>query len=534
MTKESLNDNIIASLKGNDPSLTEVSFYHKNITTSQVSKLAEALKENTSLVKLDLPYCSINAEQSKLLAQSLKENNTLRYLDIHGNTLGVDGAKEFAELLNKNTTLQHFDIGSNKIENEGLESFLKVLAEKNNTLLQFEAGNNEINMDDDLKNNLIEVLKQNKKLHTLNLYNNNISSEIKPDIIQELRKNKHLTNFSISHESDEDKSYHDQVKTILADNIKLDQIFNLEVASSELPIGLKANGNPEIKTKLEIIDEAGKKLDFKNKLPEASNHREIKFAHADDGMLIEGKIDDINKFVKDIKLDNDLSKNKSLNVQIYGYGDKNIATQKVKTQGGKWVADNGINKDLEKKEDIKEKIDQKNYQKGLENNKVISDSIGHDQYLDNHNFNYNNQNALNGRSTHSNDSYFTEAVALIAGIVCVVGAFIYCRKKCKKKTGPSENYDDVIDSNTQIELASNDNLSPDQVFAKVQELAKEKGQQAKFNELLKQGDADATYNFLTKDLDIKDINQETLSQIVANQTQDIDQSKTKENALGQT
>lgn len=110
--------------------------------------LAEALKENKSLTKLDLSLCEIEDEGAIALARALEENKSLTKLDLSHCEIGDEGAKAIAEALEENSSLRELDLSCN---NERTKKALSYFC---------------------------RAFKFNKTLEKLNIYNDNIKSYV--------------------------------------------------------------------------------------------------------------------------------------------------------------------------------------------------------------------------------------------------------------------------------------------------------------------------------------------------------------------
>src|SRR5580700_1672667 len=71
----------------------------RNLGDKEAIALAEALKNNNSLIRLDLAQNKISCLGMSALAAALKGKNSLRNLHIFSNLVEVEGIKALAELL---------------------------------------------------------------------------------------------------------------------------------------------------------------------------------------------------------------------------------------------------------------------------------------------------------------------------------------------------------------------------------------------------------------------------------------------------
>ena len=132
------------------------SIAHNNIGSKGASSIADALRVNTSLVKLNLGK-KLNkvVEDNKIeaagiaeIAAALKENSTISHFNVAKNQLGNNGAVAIAKVLEVNKTLDTLNLGilealsiaDNAIADDGAVSLTKSL-EKNSTLRILNLGN---------------------------------------------------------------------------------------------------------------------------------------------------------------------------------------------------------------------------------------------------------------------------------------------------------------------------------------------------------------------------------------------------------
>lgn len=111
--------------------LAESLVHNITLTTLQLScneidvvgtrALAYMLKNNTTLKQLNLDYNSegkFGAAGAQELAEGLKYNSTLTRLDLCGNFIRDEGGRAFARMLPINSTLTYLDIGCNLLSDE--------------------------------------------------------------------------------------------------------------------------------------------------------------------------------------------------------------------------------------------------------------------------------------------------------------------------------------------------------------------------------------------------------------------------------
>ena len=137
----------------------------------EATALAEALKKNTTVTKLDICHNRIESAGAKALAEALKENNSLVELHLDENNIGPNGAKDLADVLLSNESLKYIGLASNNIGDKGAIEIANAL-KANNTLEEiFLCGNN---IGNNGAKELARAVKNNKSLTTFYFANNKI------------------------------------------------------------------------------------------------------------------------------------------------------------------------------------------------------------------------------------------------------------------------------------------------------------------------------------------------------------------------
>jgi hypothetical protein len=129
---------IANALQGNKLTFLRLNSLHDYFNDQAGAGLiAGALRENTSLAKLDLLHCSRGT--CKIIVDALKTNTSLTHLNVeHLKSRKIkdrEEAKAFADLLTTNKTLTHFNF--DLINNSGVRTIIKALEKYNNTLVEF-------------------------------------------------------------------------------------------------------------------------------------------------------------------------------------------------------------------------------------------------------------------------------------------------------------------------------------------------------------------------------------------------------------
>lgn len=124
-------DYLCKALTHHDYHLTALNLKYCFLDFEYFVQLADALRFNKSLIKLDVSNNALKACTAKYLVDSLKDNQNLTEINFHGNFLNDDFAFMLAELLDINPVLYKVDISQNPIGIEGGKAILDVLLKQN-------------------------------------------------------------------------------------------------------------------------------------------------------------------------------------------------------------------------------------------------------------------------------------------------------------------------------------------------------------------------------------------------------------------
>ena len=187
---------IVARLNKNDPTLDDLDLKGSNIGANELGLLADALRKNTKLKKLNLHTNQAGDSNARdalaSLTSALKINTTLTHLIIANNRLTDESARAFASLLKENDTLIELDLNYNRIADEGAGELASALKE-NNTLKNLNLWDNDIG-DEGARALSHAVRDHNKTLTSLNLNKNEkiSSQDTRDDLAKKLLQNEKL------------------------------------------------------------------------------------------------------------------------------------------------------------------------------------------------------------------------------------------------------------------------------------------------------------------------------------------------------
>lgn len=156
--------------------------------------IAEALKHNTTLTKLDFSSCQLSDADAVALAEALMVNRTLRHLVLFNNIIKAPGVIAIAEALKHNTTLRTLSLGGNRIGESGSKAIAEAI-KQNTTLTYLSLENNTIGAEATIS--IAEALKQNSALIGLDLHGNNSGENGAIAIAEALMVNTTLTTLNL-------------------------------------------------------------------------------------------------------------------------------------------------------------------------------------------------------------------------------------------------------------------------------------------------------------------------------------------------
>ena len=203
-----------------DDTLLELNMSKNKIFSGREYKVAEAIKVNITLQKLDVSFTSgheyfvyqclknnkslkelnmsnteITSKGAKVVAEAIKVNTTLQKLDLSFNTLSDDETSFISNGLKSNKSLQELNMSKNEITTEGAKRIAEAI-QLNMTLKQLDLSINKI--FDDGATAISNSLKSNSTLQELNISHNNITNKGITKITEVVQINSKLQNINIS------------------------------------------------------------------------------------------------------------------------------------------------------------------------------------------------------------------------------------------------------------------------------------------------------------------------------------------------
>lgn len=143
---------ILAKILAYNSTLKALHLSRKKIGDKEGQDLARALLTNNTLRKLELESNNLQIMTARVFALALRRNKTLQYLDLEANDLTHegqknDGVEEMIEALRDNQTLLSLNVSNNRLDADLGTQFREML-KINRTLIEFEFSNNNFRLED--------------------------------------------------------------------------------------------------------------------------------------------------------------------------------------------------------------------------------------------------------------------------------------------------------------------------------------------------------------------------------------------------
>lgn len=178
-------------------SLTELCLRDCNLKVEGGRLLAEFLRKNTTLVKLDVSKNSLGQIGGIAVADAVSRHSAILEFNVSRNSMGLHDAgmaagQAFASLLQNNSTLTCLDISFNALQKDAVHDVILQLTPStpnaNHTLSQLNlSGNILFGYDGNL--DIAEMIEKNQTLANLSLENTNITSTGVYNLIRAMRSN---------------------------------------------------------------------------------------------------------------------------------------------------------------------------------------------------------------------------------------------------------------------------------------------------------------------------------------------------------
>lgn len=170
MSKRSLDLNtVLRTLQTNAVNVTRLRLYRQCLRPSDMSKLADAIQQNQTLVELDLSHNGALLSGTPALGQALSHHTSIRKLILNNCRISNRCAIALADMLTTNRTIQVLHLQDNQIGNEGVKALAQAL-KTNKTIRELDLDRNDIGDEGAIA--LAEALKENVSICILSLSEN--------------------------------------------------------------------------------------------------------------------------------------------------------------------------------------------------------------------------------------------------------------------------------------------------------------------------------------------------------------------------
>ena len=171
------------------PNISQIILGNNKAGDFLAASIANVFQFNPYLLqKLEMYGNQITDDGAIKIAKSLKDNTSLLGLNLNCNNIGDAGAIALAEFLVSNTTLEYFSLAQNQISDIGFELICKAL-KVNKTLLGLTIDHNNEIMNWGL---LIPALEDNFVIHVVNIDEYRCEPETLKKIHKLLKRNRNL------------------------------------------------------------------------------------------------------------------------------------------------------------------------------------------------------------------------------------------------------------------------------------------------------------------------------------------------------
>lgn len=216
------------ALEGNR-ALTKLGLSDNQIGDGGAASLAAVLKVNSTLTEITIQFNQISIAGANYLAEALRINRALHILDLTGNWLEAAGAISLAEALMVNDSLTRLDISFAKIDAASVAALADML-KRNRGLISLGMRGNKIG--DDGTSKLAEALKVNSSLTDLSLYDAKIGPAGAEALAAALQVNNTLASLAL-----EENQIGGAGAALLADALNSNTtLTSLNIESNKIPL----------------------------------------------------------------------------------------------------------------------------------------------------------------------------------------------------------------------------------------------------------------------------------------------------------
>ncbi|XP_072745692.1 uncharacterized protein [Anoplolepis gracilipes] len=174
----------------------QVNLRHYGLESSVIKAICEALMDNTYVRIVDFKGNRLSSDVCTHLNTLLLKNNVITSLSLSGCQIGANGVSRLCDAISTNATLKTLDLSSCHIGNEGFEYIAPALSD-NQGLESVNLSDNRL--DETCSENLQDLLSHSETLTHLDLSRNFLySTETWKALVDELKKNETLHSLNLT------------------------------------------------------------------------------------------------------------------------------------------------------------------------------------------------------------------------------------------------------------------------------------------------------------------------------------------------
>ena len=151
-----------------------LNLFGHQMSPRNVLVITSALRNSTSLKRLELGKCSLGDLAIRFLSPALAMNNSLECLDLYSNSITDVGVQHLASILEVNRSLSELRLAHNTISNRGVGIFANALKNHNSQLKSLSLAGNPL-IDYSYVYSISFIIRHNRTLKKVNLVYCNIS-----------------------------------------------------------------------------------------------------------------------------------------------------------------------------------------------------------------------------------------------------------------------------------------------------------------------------------------------------------------------
>lgn len=164
-------DEVLKKMIDNDKTLDEVNLNNiKNIPLSTLKAIGEALKTNTTVVKMSIANTNSTDRVCRTIAEGLKSNTTLKMLNIESNYIRGEAIGDLLEAVNEKQALTEIHVANQRPQTMGVKSEQRIalLMKENMTIVKLgicvESRDARVKLQDYLQRNYDAARRQRQGL----------------------------------------------------------------------------------------------------------------------------------------------------------------------------------------------------------------------------------------------------------------------------------------------------------------------------------------------------------------------------------